>query len=82
MIATSSGELPTSPVSLGPREWLKDQHNEGNTVSGNAGTLELFAVKCEDVQACKNDLHALPKSSMRYFLALGKVLTVFAQGHA
>lgn len=48
IIASSSGDLPTSPVSLGPHEWVKYQCNEGHTVSGTAGTPEVFTVKCED----------------------------------
>ena len=46
--ARSSGDLPPSPVSLSPREWLKDQCNEGHTVSGITGTPELFTVKGGD----------------------------------
>ena len=51
-VAISSGDLPSSPVSLGPREWLKDQCNEGHTVSGTTGTPELFTVKGGDHTDC------------------------------
>ena len=49
MIEFSGGSLPSSsPVVLGPNEWLKYQCGEGHTLSGIPDSSDLFTVTCLD----------------------------------
>ena len=49
MIEFSGGSLPSSsPVVLGPNEWLKYQCGDGHALSGILDSSDLFTVKCLD----------------------------------
>ena len=49
MIELSGGSLPSSsPVVLGPNEWLKYQCGEDHTLSGIPDSSDLFTVTCLD----------------------------------
>ena len=81
MIEFSGGSLPSSsPVALGPDEWLRYQCGEGHTLSGIPGSSDLFSVRCLGGDHTMTHLQTSAVWEIRHATPLGVCFVIITYG--